>query len=513
MDLCSIVATCGLVCGLSMCASEPGRGPRFVVRLDPGVASGPVTGRLIVAIDDGGAGGREPRRRIGEVVGGPKLLLARDVDDWAPGESIAIDGGADSYPAEGVSRFEAGEYRVQVVLRTNPDLRVLNAPGDLHSKVAAGVRVDPGEGVEAVALVLDRREPLEEMPEDTERVKYLRLPSAKLSAFHGRPMFVRVAVALPKGHGEEPGRTYPVWVQVGGYGSRFTEAGGRFRPGGSFAKFWEADDTPRFLHVQLDGSGPLGDPYQVNSANHGPYGDVVVEEVLPEIEQRFRGNGRRVVSGGSTGGWVSLALQLTYPEAFAGCWSACADSVDFRRFQLVNIYDDDNAYVDDRGVERAAARDPRTGRVRYTMRQEAGLENVIGRGGSWAESGGQWGAWNATYGPRGQDGRPLALWDPKTGVIDKSVVDHWREYDLRLQLEKNWVRLEPLVRGKVRIWMGDADDFFLNEAMRLFDKAVRGLEPPADFQITYGPGRGHCWRDIDDAEMVRQMAEVVDARP
>ena len=173
-------------------------------------------------------------------------------------------------------------------------------------------------------------------------------------------------------------------------------------PGSGFHRAWMADLAPPMILIHLDGAGPLGDPYQVDSANHGPYGTAVTRELIPFVEARFRGIGlghARVLDGGSTGGWVALALQVFYPDFFNGAWAFCPDSVDFRSFQLVNIYDDANAYVNQHGFEQPAAHDV-SGRVRFTMRHECQLENVLGRGNSWAFSGGQWGAWNATYGPR-----------------------------------------------------------------------------------------------------------------
>ena len=185
-------------------------------------------------------------------------------------------------------------------------------------------------------------------------------------------------------------------------------------PDTSFHRAWMDADNPQMIFVHLDGAGPLGDPYQIDSANHGPYGAAVTRELIPYVEEHFRGIGEghaRFLDGGSTGGWVALALQVFYPDYFNGAWSFCPDSVDFRSFQLVNIYDDDNAYINQHGFERPGARDV-SGDVRYTMRHECQVENVLGRGDSWVLSGGQWGAWNATYGARGPDGRPVPLWDP-----------------------------------------------------------------------------------------------------
>ena len=275
-------------------------------------------------------------------------------------------------------------------------------------------------------------------PRTAELIKYVKIRSNLLSEFHGRPIFLRAGVILPRDFAREPDRRYPVRVHIGGYGARFSRVAERMAPGTEFHGLWMADETPRMLFVLLDGAGPLGDPYQVNSANHGPYGDAITRELIPHIERTFRGIGRgsaRVVDGGSTGGWVALALQIFYPDFFNGAWSFCPDSVDFRSFQLVNIYEDTNAYVNRHGFDRPAARDT-SGEVRYTMRHECGLENVLGRGDSWAMSGGQWGAWNAAYGPRGADGRPVPLWDPRTGAINRAAAEHWKAYDLRRVLER-----------------------------------------------------------------------------
>ena len=217
-----------------------------------------------------------------------------------------------------------------------------------------------------------------------------------------------------------------------------------------FRKAWQADDAPQFILLQLDGAGPFGDPYQVNSANNGPYGDAITQELIPYVEQQFRGIGQpraRVLSGGSTGGWVSLALQVFYPDFFNGTWTFCPDGVDFRAFELVNIYDDPNAYTNQFGFERPSDR-TLNGDVRLTMRREVGVENLLGDGNTWTMSGEQWGAWNATYGPRGSDGRPVPLWDPQTGVINHDVAEQWKKYDLRLVMRKELENPRPQTPGQ-----------------------------------------------------------------
>jgi hypothetical protein len=262
----------------------------------------------------------------------------------------------------------------------------------------------------------------------------------------------------------------------------------------------------------LDGDGPFGDCYQINSDNNGPYGDAVTQELIPYVEQKFDCIGQpfaRFVEGGSTGGWVSLALQVFYPDFFNGTWSGFPDSVDFRQFQLINIYSDDNAYLNVHGFERPSARDL-NGDVRFTVRHECQMENVMGLGDSWTMSGEQWGAWNATYGPRGTNGRPVALWDPKTGKINRSVVEHWKKYDLRMVMEENWKTLGPKLRGKLTIWVGEADDYFLNNAVHLLDEFLMRANPPYEGRIIYGSGKGHGWSPIGERQMMVEMIAAME---
>ena len=146
-----------------------------------------------------------------------------------------------------------------------------------------------------------------------------------------------------------------------------------------------------------------------------------------------------------------------------------------------------------------------------TMKHEVGLENAMGAGDSWTLSGGQWGAWNATYGPRGADGKPVALWDPKTGAIDRSVVEHWKKYDLRLTLEQNWPVLAPKLKGKIHIWVGEADNYFLNNAAHMLDGFLSKATPSYDGNIAYGPGMGHCWVGLTERQIQDQMAAAIAA--
>ena len=236
-------------------------------------------------------------------------------------------------------------------------------------------------------------------------------------------MFLRAAVILPRDFDREPDRRYPLRVHIGGFGARYTDAARRMAEGSRFRSLWLADETPAVPDA-LSSTAPArsATPIRSTPTTTGPMETRSREELIPQVERTYRGIGTgdaRVLDGGSTGGWVSLALQVFYPDSFNGCWSFCPDSVDFRSFQLVNIYEDANAYAAPDGSDRPAFRRV-DGSAVYSMRDECQLENALGLGDSWTMSGGQWGSWNATYGPRGPDGRPVPLWDPQTGVIDRS---------------------------------------------------------------------------------------------
>jgi hypothetical protein len=479
-------------------------GLRFEITVARGLLSAPQDGRLLVVF--GRQRRPDPRLTVGQTGLQAPPILGADVKGFNTGVKAVIDQNAIIFPLPHLVRLPAQRYFVQAVFDYNPDLRLPDAPGNLYSEPVS-VALDPARNDDTVRLELTRKIPAEELPTETELVKYVKLRSDLLSRFHGRPIYLRAGVILPRDHAREPGRRYPLRVHIGGFGTRYSAVAGMMHAGSGFRRTWLADTTPRMILLHLDGAGPLGDPYQVNSANNGPFGDAITRELIPHIEQQFRGNGLRVLDGESTGGWVSLALQVFYPDFFHGTWSHCPDPVDFRSYELIDIYHDDNAYVNRHGFERPAARQ-RNGDVVYTVRHECQVERVLGRGDRWYLSGKDWCCWNAVFGPRGGDGLPKPLWDGATGRIDRSVTDHWKQYDLRLVLEQNWAVLAPKLRGKIRIWVGEADDYFLNNAVHHLDRFLERAQPPAEHRITYGPGKGHGWRGLSEAQMMKEMGEA-----
>jgi hypothetical protein len=480
---------------------------QFEVTVADKLLEKPLDGRLLIVL--GSSGKAEPRLRIGTDMGAP-VLLGADVKGIASGGKCLIDEKALSFPIESLAKLPPGDYFAQAVLDVSRDLKLVNAPGNVVGDVVK-VKINPEVGG-TIKLGLTRKLPAEELPADTKDIKYIKLQSQLLSKFHGRPMYLRAAIVLPPDFDKTPDKLYPLRVHIGGYGTRFTAASS-FRAAKGKAV---PADVPQFLLLHLDGAGPFGDPYQVNSANNGPYGDAVTQELIPYVEKTYRGIGQpyaRVLDGHSTGGWVSLALQIFYPDFFNGVWSHAPDPVDFRAYELINIYKDDNAYLNRRGFERTSARDLK-GDTNTTVRHEAKLERVLGRADRWELGGLDWASWNATFGPRGDDGYPKPLWDGKTGKIDRSVLEHWKKYDLRLTLEQNWPTLGPKLRGKIRIWVGEADEYFLNNAVHLLDDFLSKAKPPYEGKITYGPRGGHSYRVLSNQQLLSEMGAAVErSRP
>src|SRR6266571_1032037 len=477
---------------------------RFEVTIAKQLVSPPQSGRLFVVMNPKSQ--PEPRLTIGETGLDASPVFGRDINNFAPGVASTIDDTCAAFPVESLARLPSGDYFVQALFDSNIDLRSVNAAGNLYS-VPRKIHLDPAHGG-TVKIELTEKIPDEQLPPDTDSVKYVKIQSKLLSKFHGRPIYLRAGVILPRGFDADPASRYPLRVHIGGYGEKFTAVQRLMAAGSSFQSAWHRDGAPRMVFLHLDGDGPNGDCYQVNSDNNGPYGDAITQELIPYVEQRFRCVGQpwaRVLDGGSTGGWVALALQIFYPDFFGGARSGFPDGVDFRAFQLINIYQDENAYVNKHGFERPSAREL-NGDVRFTIRHECQMENVMGLGDSYAMSGEQWGAWNAVYGSRGADGRPAPLWDPKTGKINRELVEHWKKYDLRMVLEQNWKTLGPKLLGKLTIWVGEADDYFLNNAVHMLDEFLSKADPPYQGKIVYGPGKGHGWMALSEREITDQMA-------
>ena len=517
---------------------------KFEVSFPASAHSKPITGRVYVMISN--ERDPEPRLQVGSWGSHPPFFGV-DIDQLKPGGSAVIDGNALGYPTRSLSGIPAGDYYVQALINVytefhRSDGRTLwahmdqwegqqfnRSPGNLYSKVER-LHLDPAAGY-AVKLSLTQVIPPVKVPADTAWVKHIKIRSPLLSKFWGRPIYLGAVVLLPMGYDSHPGAYYPVIYQQGHFSLRppfdFSttdkSASGywdsimhsyNLETGYQFYKAWNSANFPRMIAVTFQHPTPyFDDSYAVNSVNNGPYGDALMTELVPYIETHFRIIRKpyaRVLTGGSTGGWESLALQVFHPKFFGGAWTLYPDPIDFRHYQLVNIYSDDNAFfMPGRPWLRAVRpfeREP-DGQVTVTEQQDSQLEAVLG---SHGRSGQQLDAWDAVYGPAGADGYPMPLWNKLTGKIDRSVAGYMRDhgYDLTYDLQQNWPQIGPSLVGKIHVDVGDMDSYYLNLACYDLEKFLKSTTGPYyNGAFEYGrPEKGHGWQPATQEKMVRLMA-------
>jgi len=488
-------------------------GPRFEISFTKAAHSDPITGRVYVAISRLSDTSGTPIQRTGET-GDP--LFGKNIESLAPGATATIDAETFGHPIQSLRDIPAGRYRVEPFVNVYTKFPRADghtvwlhmdqwegqnwkkSPGNIYGDPVV-ISYDPGSTT-PIKLVADKVIPPIPAPVDNDNVKHIKMQSAILTKWWGHPIFIGATVLLPKDYDKHPDVKYPVVYDEGhfslgapgGFG-RTTGAGARF------TSYWLADGTPRVIVVTLQHPSPYyDDSYGVNSQNNGPYGDAIMQELLPAVETKFRVEREpwaRLLTGGSTGGWIALAHQVMYPDFYGGTWADCPDGVDFRYFQIVNIYDDENAYWLPGGswmkLERPDSRKP-DGNITTMMKDENWYELAVG---DHSRSGGQWDIWQATYGPVGADGYPAPIWNKKTGVIDKKVAEYWKQhYDLRNILEANWSTLGPKVANKINVYVGDADTYFLNMGVHKLDEFLKqATNPKPTGEIVFQPMAPHCW--------------------
>ena len=444
-------------------------------------------GRLLIYFSEEDKG--EPR--YVSIYSGQGAIFGKNIQNWQKDEAQEISGDNWLKTSEwDLNSVPSKVYYVQAVWKQNLGLESQpNSPGNLYSE---SVKIEPNQtrGIEiSLASIIPERKLVEH-----EQVELFSIESEVLGKWWNKPMNVKASVLLPSGYAANPDKKYPVRYNVAGYGGRYTRVN-RLVKNDDFMSWWSSKDAPQIITVFLDGEGPYGDSYQLDSENSGPYGETLINELIPKIEATYRIIGSpqmRFVDGCSTGGWVSLALQLYYPESFNGCWSYSPDPVNFEKMQLMNIYEDENAFYNKNNYLRPSMRDV-NGDPLFSIKQEVISENVVGVSDSYVTSGGQWGAWNALYSAKGTDGLPKPLFDPVSGTIDSVVVQDWKKYDLLLFTSTNWAELGPKIQGKIHVWMGDMDNFYLNTSMRDFDAFLKNTsKPKSDAEIEFTPMKGHC---------------------
>jgi hypothetical protein len=491
-------------------------------------------GRLLLMFSNDGS--KEPRAQITDALD-TQQVYGIDVEGMQPGAEKIIDSTAFGYPIQNLKDVPAGEYFVQALINRYETFNLKSGhsvklppemgegqqwnekPGNFYSKPVK-MRIDPAKG-ESIRIVMDQKIPPIEEPKDTKYVRHLKIKSEKLSEFWGRPVYLGAHVLVPEGFDEHPEARYPLMIFHGHFPADFggfrteppdpnlkPDYSERFKIHGynkihqeeayNFYKKWISKDHPRYLVLEIQHANPYyDDSYAVNSANLGPYGDAITYELIPHVEKTFRAIGQpwaRFVYGGSTGGWEALAVQMFYPDEYNGAFVACPDPVDFRAYMTIDIYKDKNAYRYDSTFKTLM----RPGHRNYLGQIDATVQEMNYRElalGTKTRSGQQFDIWEAVYSPQGKDGYPQRIFDKLTGEIDPEVAKYWQEnYDLRFILERDWKTLGPKLAGKLFIYCGDMDNYYLNNAVYLMEEFLeKTKDPHYGGEVDYGDRAEHCW--------------------
>jgi len=520
----------------ALAGAAPGPAPlRFEISFPKERSAAPLDGRVLLILSKDEKA--EPRKQVGIGVK-TQQIFGVDADALAPGVRAVVDSSVLGYPLESLADVPRGVYVVQAVLHRyetfhRADGHVVKLPMDRgegqHWNLAPGnlistprkMDLDPARAG-TVAIVLDGIIPPIPGPKTTKFVKHERIRSERLSRFWGRDMYLGAHVLLPWGFDEHPDARYPLVIFHGHfsdtisgfreeppdpdlapvYSERFhLEGYNRIEQEQAWQLYrdWTSPGFPRAIVVEIQHANPYyDDSYAVNSANLGPYGDAIEYELIPYLEKKYRAIGAgwaRFAYGGSTGGWEAMAVQVFYPDDYNGVWAACPDPIDFRANTVFDLYAESNAYYPDapwKRIPRPAERDS-FGRIAATVEDTNRLEVVLGTKG---RSGEQWDVWQAVYSPAGADGYPKPIWNKRTGVIDKEVAAYWKEhYDLTAIVTRDWDKgLGKKLEGKLHIFAGEADSYFLNNAVVLAEEVLKSVKnPPSGASVDYEPRAEHCW--------------------
>jgi predicted alpha/beta superfamily hydrolase len=499
----------------------------------------------------------EPEVRLQNYWFNSPEFLGLDVQELKPGQPVVMDGETLGYPFRSLKEVPPGDYYVQaslIVYHKYPraDGHVVLAldqwnghrfnasPGTLYSAVQK-IHLDSSQ-IQTVRLNMNQVVLPSASPADTEWVRYVKIQSKLLSQFWGRPIYLGATVLLPRDYASHPEIKYPVIYQQQAHFNLLApfdfsaedlaegreryerECRGACETGYQFYQSWRAGRFPRMIAVALQHPTPYADYSAAsNSANNGPYGDAIVKELIPYIEQQFRiirEPYARLIVGKSMGGRDALAQQLKYPEFFGGAWIFYPWGISFEQYATLNIYERDNAFeirtpeasvwngfwsgAEWAPLERYIGRTA-DGQPLVTFRQLSHHDVVVD-----SRTGGEFGAEDANFGPVGAQGYPEPLWNRMTGTIDREVAHHWREHgDLVAYAAKNWSRIGPQLTGKLYFYVGEMDEYYRQRGVHHLEELLKktGSDYRASFE--YGPLNGHGWQPMSNAELVRIMAAHV----
>lgn len=528
---------------------------RFSISFVKAASDTPITGRVFLAISRDSQ--PEPRYEAGSYFQSIPFW-GKDVVQLQTGKEAIIDTSDLGYPIANLRDLPSGDYYVQAVFNVYTQYHRADghliwahqdqwegqhfntSPGNLISGVEK-IHYNPSQD-QLFSIKMNSVLPAINLPADSKQVKHIKIKSKILSDFWGHDMYLGATILLPRGYDDHPNVHYPVVYEQGhfslGAPGGFSTVNRPIPPqykkiledynledGYTFQQQYNSDHFPRMIMITFQHPTPYyDDSYAVNSANNGPYGDAIMTELIPYVESHFRiiqKSYARVLTGGSTGGWESMALQLYHPDFFGGTWTMYPDPLDFRHFQLMDLTKDTNAFYASRFTMPFNANSDWQQSLRYMMRDNEGQPVRTTKDASWLEavlgaygrSGEQMDIFDAVFGPVGDDGYPSPLWNNLTGKIDSNAVNYAREhgYDLRYYLVKNWATLGPKLIDKLHVYVGDEDNFYLNLAVYQFQDFLKHSENPHyEGTFEYGrPMKGHGWQPMPTSKMLEMMEEHI----
>ncbi|GLQ96616.1 alpha/beta hydrolase [Dyella mobilis] len=469
----------------------------------------PVSGRLLLFAKDAATAKADSKDgTVSEVDANPfhasqTAIAAEDIDRLVPGQTIDIDADRVAFP-DAWSKLPSGDYVVQAVLDVHHDYNYLGrAGGDIESGVAT-VHLPTAD---IPTLTLDKTAPSEDpwsMPDSAPEAlrkatvearahsQLVDFVSPSLTAFWGRPIHLLGRVLLPPGYDAASSQRYPTVYYTHGFGGnndRFAGVMAYVEAGMASGKM------PPMIWVFLDESSATGTHEFADSVNNGPWGQALTTELIPYLESHYKMDGDakgRFLNGHSSGGWATLWLQTRYPKIFGGTWSTSPDPSDFHDFTGPDLYAPHaNVYHKPDGTPWPLVRDH--GKVLGTFEQFAKMERVLG------PYGGQMASFEWVFSPRGKDGRPEPMFNRDTGEVDPTVVAYWRDhYDIAYRLQNNWPALKPDLDGKIHLFVGTADTFYLDGAAHRLQAVLDELKAHSEFRFI--PGRTHfdLYKEGDD---------------
>ncbi len=451
---------------------------RFEITLDASIAPHGSSGRLLVFLADA----KKPREVLGGgFVPGETWIAAREVEYFGPGATIVFDPDVTAYPKP-FSQAPSGDYEFMALL--DPDhtyARSGQDGGDLFSAVVTVQGINPADAA-PVKLTITKVTPTRPKPGDTENIKLVEFVSPMLSRFWGRPITMRAGVVLPPDYANGT-KQYPTVYNVHGFGGDHT---GAWRAGPAIVK--DIAEGRRFpmVHVFLDGSFATGHHVFADSVNNGPWGKALTEEFIPYLETQFRlipKTPARFLTGHSSGGWSTLWLEVNYPDVFGGTWSTSPDPVDLHSFTGVDVTpgSTQNVYKNKSGGTLNLVR--MNGKEVASFEQFARAEQVQG------EYGGQIASFEWVWSPKGQDGRPVKMFNRETGEQNPEIQRAWEKYDIRKIVEGDWPALGPKLLGKLHLVVGSEDTFHLEEATMMFCGFLKSKGREDVCEVV--PGRDH----------------------